>query len=88
MHNKLEDQHENDLTKKWKCVIVQNTSFCSKEPAKIEDADNVELQLKKNLSIRNGKSVENLKRNATHPEVKLNTTAAFDENLIIENLSV
>ncbi|KAG5422142.1 hypothetical protein I9W82_001236 [Candida metapsilosis] len=88
LQNKLEDQHENDLTKKWKCEIVQNTSFCPKEPAKIEDADKLELQLKKNLSIRNGKSVENFKPTTTHPKVKPNTTTAFDENLITESVSV
>ncbi|KAG5418086.1 hypothetical protein I9W82_004415 [Candida metapsilosis] len=88
LQNKLEDQHENDLTKKWKCEIVQNTSFCFKEPAENKDAEKLGLQLKTNLSIRNGKSVENFKPTTTHPKVKPNTIAAFDENLITENLSV
>ncbi|KAG5418049.1 hypothetical protein I9W82_004378 [Candida metapsilosis] len=86
--NKLEEQYQNELTKKWKCEIVQNTSFSSKKPAENKDAEKLGLQPKKDLSIRNGKSVENFKPTTTQPKVKPNTTAAFDENLITENLSV
>ncbi|KAG5419393.1 hypothetical protein I9W82_003160 [Candida metapsilosis] len=84
LHIKLEEEHGNDLTKKWNSEIVQNTSFCSKKPAGNNDAEKLGLQHRKDLSRRDGKSVDEFEKTTTHPLV----TPTSDEKLIAKNKSV
>ncbi|KAG5420333.1 hypothetical protein I9W82_002214 [Candida metapsilosis] len=84
LQNKLEEQYQNELTKKWNNEIVQNTSFCSKKPAGNNDAEKLGLQHRKDLSRRDGKSVDEFEKTTTHPLV----TPTSDEKLIAKNKSV